>query len=977
LRQHPHSPPPLHACREHSGRRLLQQQLQQQAQRKHHTHSEAWGTLRGAHQLLLTHAPQLSADERAELVAAVEAAGCHVAAYVPDSSLLLVGAPQQAAALEAHTAVLRLALHEEQDRLAPEWQHILEQLEQQQFYRGQLSANATRAAVAAVLAQLSVAAQWDAAAQQLLIGAAVSFPTLAVPAASRGLAAEAEAPRTRRVMLQRQAQDAGAAAAADWAPRLASLFGARLQRTSPETALVLAPAPQLGRVLQWLAQRPAVHWVDPAPKLRLNNAQASSITQSAKPFPRDGSMLDAGLHPLWAAGITGRGQVIGCGDSGLDVYHCFFVDPSIDLKVTVVDGKRTFDSPDHRKIRYYRAYADTEDSNGHGTHVSGTLVGMPYGTTLESKPSGGNVGMAPDAKIAFIDLGDSSSDTISTPSDLANSYFPYTTGVGAAIHSDSWGATNIYYDFLARQVGCRRRVLHTVLALLLNMPAGSAVQAGWQPSCAIATRTHSLHCPAVHSHPQVDLYAWENPDFLPVFAAGNDGGKAKPGTMATPAGASPNGDYTVTSPANAKNCLSVGATQVGGQGFGHGIMPPLLVVGMCSQLQEGRQPASCQHSPLQTTNEAMETTAVKYVVWDATVTEGDYTSTFKVMQASFGGSVSVLTGGKEYAMVVAQPLEACTPLQNDAAAVKGAIVLVQRGESGCKRMHGCVVGARSGNSSTASVAAAAVLRVRSLSSRCIPSHHPPTGTCAFSEKAQAAQDAGAAGVLIYDNVLQAYFTWGGDDAVAASITIPVMSVTRRLGLSLVASASVGKAVTLSFATPRAPDNSFENLASYSSQGPTTDKRVKPDILAPGTITSAAVGLGSSEDCSLTTMAGTSMATPVVAGSAALVRQYFMDGYYPSGTRASDKGFTPSAALVKAVLLGGAASITGFEADTGLPVDPTPSFRQGFGRVFLGETWALSGLRCVFGCKETADGLASTCVLCRHARRYARMCAKSL
>lgn len=51
---------------------------------------------------------------------------------------------------------------------------------------------------------------------------------------------------------------------------------------------------------------------------------------------------------------------------------------------------------------YYRAYADTEDSNGHGTHVSGTLVGMPYGTSLEAKPAGGYVGMAPDAKIAFI-----------------------------------------------------------------------------------------------------------------------------------------------------------------------------------------------------------------------------------------------------------------------------------------------------------------------------------------------------------------------------------------------------------------------------------------------------------------------------------------------------------------------------------------------------------------------------------------------
>lgn len=31
-------------------------------------------------------------------------------------------------------------------------------------------------------------------------------------------------------------------------------------------------------------------------------------------------------------------------------------------------------------------------------------------------------------------------------------------------------------------------------------------------------------------------------------------------------------------------------------------------------------------------------------------------------------------------MVAAQPLEACTPLQNDATAVQGAIVLVQRGE---------------------------------------------------------------------------------------------------------------------------------------------------------------------------------------------------------------------------------------------------------------------------------------------------------
>lgn len=129
-------------------------------------------------------------------------------------------------------------------------------------------------------------------------------------------------------------------------------------------------------------------------------------------------------------------------------------------------------------------------------------------------------------------------------------------------------------------------------------------------------------------------------------------------------------------------------------------------------------------------------------------------------------------------------------------------------------------------------------------------------------------------------------------------------------------ASVGKAVTLSFATSRAPPNSFENLASYSSQGegggpgegvracmpvrgrqslqsgrvhqphappldpssapcaptprtgPTTDKRVKPDILAPGTITSAAAGLGSADDCGLTTMA---VSGAVCVGGGRLVR----------------------------------------------------------------------------------------------------------
>lgn len=83
-----------------------------------------------------------------------------------------------------------------------------------------------------------------------------------------------------------------------------------------------------------------------------------------------------------------------------------------------------------------------------------------------------------------------------------------------------------------------------------------------------------------------------------------------------------------------------------------------------------------------------------------------------------------------------------------------------------------------------------------------------------------------------------------------------------------------------------------------------------------------------------------MAAPLIAGAAALVREYFQKGMYPTGAPNPSNAFDPSGPLVKAVLIGGAAGLSGYEPDTGLPLSPPPSFRQGFGRLQLSQSLPL-------------------------------------
>ncbi|MBM3320716.1 MAG: S8 family serine peptidase, partial [Candidatus Eisenbacteria bacterium] len=143
------------------------------------------------------------------------------------------------------------------------------------------------------------------------------------------------------------------------------------------------------------------------------------------------------------------------------------------------------------------------------------------------------------------------------------------------------------------------------------------------------------------------------------------------------------------------------------------------------------------------------------------------------------------------------------------------------------------------------------------------------------------------------------------------------------------------------ATRQAPNQ--ETIAGYSSRGPTFDNRFKPTVCAPGGEAGYAyifsadnhTGNPPANTCNVQgdPFQGTSMATPAVAGTAALTRQYFREGWYPGGSAGSGPSINPSAALVKAVVMNSAADMG--TADI-------PNNNEGWGRVKLEDALYFDG-----------------------------------
>jgi minor extracellular serine protease Vpr len=148
------------------------------------------------------------------------------------------------------------------------------------------------------------------------------------------------------------------------------------------------------------------------------------------------------------------------------------------------------------------------------------------------------------------------------------------------------------------------------------------------------------------------------------------------------------------------------------------------------------------------------------------------------------------------------------------------------------------------------------------------------GTCARVARAIFGQQAGAAAVAMINNAagyppFEGPINSNPDTGLPFTVTIPFLGIQGPLAASGDGAALVA-AMSATLTTTAIANPTFRHFASFSSAGPRTgDGHLKPDIAGPGvSVFSTAIGTGNQGLFE----SGTSMATPHVAGSAALAIQ---------------------------------------------------------------------------------------------------------
>ena len=141
------------------------------------------------------------------------------------------------------------------------------------------------------------------------------------------------------------------------------------------------------------------------------------------------------------------------------------------------------------------------------------------------------------------------------------------------------------------------------------------------------------------------------------------------------------------------------------------------------------------------------------------------------------------------------------------------------------------------------------------------------GEINFSDKVANAYQAGAIGVIIYNNEP------GVINMAVDNYFVPAVSITQVAGQHLVNNATDG----IGTLTVSGMDATGIPTA-FSSRGTTADLKIKPEIMAPGANINSVDGFTSNNSYKLSD--GTSMAAPHVAGGMAIVQEY-VDQMFPN------------------------------------------------------------------------------------------------
>lgn len=137
----------------------------------------------------------------------------------------------------------------------------------------------------------------------------------------------------------------------------------------------------------------------------------------------------------------------------------------------------------------------------------------------------------------------------------------------------------------------------------------------------------------------------------------------------------------------------------------------------------------------------------------------------------------------------------------------------------------------------------------------------------FQEKAQAAAAAGAAAVLVWDRAGVGVFPSGASDG---GPVIPLLGLGRDQGQAL-AELVAGQALTTGTLSALPREAAPTAVASFSSNGPTADGRVKPELVAPAVEVPTAWPPGPGGAPRSATMTGTSAAAAQAAALALRTR----------------------------------------------------------------------------------------------------------